>query len=687
MGAVAMKSMTRCLAVFAACFVAAALTTFTAQPGSARASAASGAPGGTWGPAEFLNSEPGLSAGLPGITSVSCAVPGNCSAIGLADMRAVNNYAIEGVSVSETDGRWGAEAAIPGLIKLNSGGDVQFTSVSCGAAGDCSAGGSYDNGSTDIAFVVSQSNGIWSAAEPVTGVTGLDSTTDSRVTAVSCPSAGDCAAVGDYFTGTGGAIEGAFVLSETDGTWGQAQPVPGLANPADVTALACPTAGNCTAGGSDGAGPGGKGEAWTASDVGGNWSAAAAVPGMAALGTTVASGIAALSCPKAGDCAAGGNYNAGSGDLAFVADETAGVWGDAQEVPGIAALDGGGMANLVSLSCGSAGNCAATGDVLAGSARSPVPSVFVANATAGSWGSASLVAGLTSPRGEVAYVSSLSCGAAGHCTAAGHYYTATDMAGFIVSEVAGTWARGETVPGLPTGGDDASAAQAVSCAAAGYCSTGGWVSTPTNIPGFVANEATPSATQLTASAPKLTYGHEGTEHIVVTVRSPDGGTPTGTVAVIAGAAAVCAITLNAATGSCTLPSRRLPAGGYALTASYSGDSSYLASQSASAAITVARETSKTSLTLSERRATFGHEQRERFSVTVGLAFGVVPTGTVAVTAGHATLCMITLRAGHGRCVLTRRQLKAGTYRVVAAYRGDPDASPSASPRETLRIMR
>jgi hypothetical protein len=46
---------------------------------------------------------------------------------------------------------------------------------------------------------------------------------------------------------------------------------------------------------------------------------------------------------------------------AFVVEETGGSWGTAQEVPGSAALNAGGYANVNSVSCASAGNCAAGG--------------------------------------------------------------------------------------------------------------------------------------------------------------------------------------------------------------------------------------------------------------------------------------------------------------------------------------
>jgi hypothetical protein len=650
------------LIVLAASVLTVASSLVIAAAGSAPASADSSPPGGTWGAADVLSTRPGLSVALPGISSLSCAAAGYCSAIGVY-LPAGSSGAVQGMAVTETDGRWGAIQEIPGLAQLNSGGDVQFSGISCGAAGDCSAGGSYYDGNMHTAFVASQGGGTWRTAEPVAGVSRLGSVTGSQIIALSCPSAGDCTAVGQY--SEAGNTLGVFSVSETNGAWGQAQAMPGLASStgtqSTVTAVSCATAGNCSAGGED------DGGGWVANETGGVWSAP----------TSVLEWPMSISCPAPGYCAAVGS----DGVLAVVADETAGVWGDAAEIPGTAALAGtGGFAQALSVSCSSAGNCAAAGDIVG-----PGPfSVFVVSEVSGNWGTASLVSGLSGPGGEHASVYSLSCGAAGYCTAGG-YFTATDQ-GFVVSETAGTWAAAETLPGLAVAGRS-SGVQAISCPAAGYCSAGGWQQKGTTEFAFVDNEATASATTLTVSAPKLTYGDENAEKITVTVNSPEAGTPTGTVAVSAGADRLCTITLTLATGTCDLQSGSLPGGRHDLTASYSGDSSYLDSQSPATAITIARAPSATSLTLSRGRVNYQHERQERLTVAVKLATGATPTGTVAVAAGHTTLCVITLRAGHGSCVLRNRQLKPGTRRIRAVYRGNADADPSDSAFKTLRIAR
>jgi hypothetical protein len=67
--------------------------------------------------------------GYPGITSVSCATPGNCAAFG------VNGFA------NEVNGVWGVQQGIPGLTAIGAESGWYNVYVSCPAAGDCVAAG------------------------------------------------------------------------------------------------------------------------------------------------------------------------------------------------------------------------------------------------------------------------------------------------------------------------------------------------------------------------------------------------------------------------------------------------------------------------------------------------------------------------------------------------------------------
>src|SRR6266568_2930940 len=92
----------------------------------------------------------------------------------------------------------------------------------------------------------------------------------------------------------------------------------------------------------------------------GTWGTAIEVPGLASLNQGGQAEVRSVSCGAAGNCAAAGGYLDGSGHTqAFVVSEANGTWGKAIEVPGSAALNAGGDASVDSVSCASVGNCAA----------------------------------------------------------------------------------------------------------------------------------------------------------------------------------------------------------------------------------------------------------------------------------------------------------------------------------------
>jgi len=64
-----------------------------------------------------------------------------------------------------------------------------------------------------------------------------------------------------------------------------------------------------------------------------------------------------VSCTTAGNCSAAGSYNSSSERQPFVANEVNGTWQTAIHVTGI----GNGYAQSASVSCGAAGNCTAGG--------------------------------------------------------------------------------------------------------------------------------------------------------------------------------------------------------------------------------------------------------------------------------------------------------------------------------------
>ena len=385
---------------------------------------------GTWHPAIEVPGTGGLNkGGNAAVKSLSCASAGNCAAGGGYTDGSGHHQAFV---ASQTNGTWHAAIEVPGTAALNRRGGAGVSSVSCASAGNCAAVGGYkDSSRHHQAFVASQTNGTWHAAIEVPGTAALNKGGFASVSSVSCASAGNCLAGGSYFAAE--ADIQAFVASETHGTWHAAIEVPGTAalntgRSADVMSVSCTSAGNCAAGGYYNDLDNG-GQAFVASERNGAWRKAIEVPGTSALNSLGAE-VASLSCASAGNCAAGGFYTTGDSVQAFVASEASGAWHAAVRT---AALNKGANAAVASVSCGSAGKCVAGGRYTDGSGHNQA---FVASQTNGTWQAAIEVPGTGAlNRGGGAGVISVSCASAGGCAAGGSY---TDRSGhqqaFVASQ-------------------------------------------------------------------------------------------------------------------------------------------------------------------------------------------------------------------------------------------------------------
>jgi hypothetical protein len=424
--------------------------------------------GGTWGIAQEVPGTSTLNAGGFAVTrSGSCASVGNCSAGGFYTETSGNHQAFV---AGEANGTWGmAKELAPAF---NTGGFAVTESVSCNSPGNCSAGGFYTDGSGhQQAFVVGETNGTWSTAQEVPGSAKLNQGGSAQITSVSCASAGNCSAGGSYRDSSNHSQ--AFVVGETNGTWGTAQEVAAGLNQggdAQTTSVSCASAGNCSAGGlyRDGFG---HGQAFVVGETNGTWGTVREVPGTAALNQGGSAQITSLSCAATGNCSAGGNYLDGFNHFqAFAVNEKNGTWGIAKQVA--TALNQGGHALINSVSCASAGNCGAGGFYTDGSGHSQA---FAVNEKNGTWGTVKRVAAALNQGGH-ALINSVSCASAGDCSAGGLY---TDSSGhfqaFVVGETTGTWGAAEELPGTAALNQGVRAAVAwMSCAAAGHCSAGGF---------------------------------------------------------------------------------------------------------------------------------------------------------------------------------------------------------------------
>jgi len=98
-----------------------------------------------------------------------------------------------------------------------------------------------------------------------------------------------------------------------------------------------------------------------------------------------------------------------------------------------------------------------------------------------------------------------------------------------------------------------------------------------------------------------------------------------------------------------------------------------------------KESSKTAFAISARKVTYGHEQVERFSVSVSPQYaGFTPTGTVSF-AGSS--CRISLSGGTGSCALSTKSFGVGTHIFKASYGGSSIFNASASGKAVFTVYR
>jgi hypothetical protein len=424
------------------------------------------------------------------VLSVSCPSAGNCAAGGYYTDGSANNQAFV---ASQRNGRWGSAIKLPGLAALNAGGNAVVLSVSCPSAGNCAAGGYYtDRATHQQAFVDSQRSGRWSTAIEVPGSAALNPHGNDWVYSVSCPSVDRCTA-GGYYTDGSYNIQ-AFVASQQSGRWGGLIELPGSAalntgGNAVVLSVSCPSAGSCTAGGEyvDGLS---RFQAFVASEENGRWGRAIKLPGSAVLNAGGVASVNWVSCPSAGNCTAGGYYtDHAHRNQALVATERNGRWGNAIKVPGTATLNARGNAQVYSVSCPSAGNCVVGGYY---ADRAYRLQAFVATERNDRWGNAIKVPGTATlnARGN-ADVLSVSCPSAGNCAVGGEYADrSAHFQAFVASERNGRWGTAIEVPGtaaLNAGGN--AQVFSVSCPSAGNCTAGGdYTDSSSSTRGLVATE-------------------------------------------------------------------------------------------------------------------------------------------------------------------------------------------------------
>lgn len=349
------------------------------------------------------------------LTSVSCASAGNCTAVGFYSPGG------QGLLLTEKNGQWaaGVEAVLP--ANAASSPAVSLDSVSCASPGNCTAVGNYDSDGGGIydeggqaGLLLTEKAGHWAAGVEAVLPADVGYAGYVYLHSVSCASAGNCTAVGNADNVS------ALLLTEKAGHWARAvDPIVFAYGEADIYSVSCSSPGSCSAVGYyDYSYSGGRDGVYTGyplllSKKRGKWRLVDVRfppdgPGESAV-------LNSVSCASDGSCSAVGSYNEGidqeGAPEGMLLTEKAGKWGRGVKAkPPRDASSGyyGDYVDLSNISCGSPGNCTAVGSYYV---HDRVPRGVLLTEIAGRW-----ARGVKAPHWTDS-VLSVSCSTPGACGA------------------------------------------------------------------------------------------------------------------------------------------------------------------------------------------------------------------------------------------------------------------------------
>jgi hypothetical protein len=383
--------------------------------------AATAAPTERWHAAEVLSPPRGSYGNLAGI---ACTSASSCVAGG--SYYSASRSTLPMIA-AESAGKWGAGRSIRLPANALSGVDQSATvaSVACSARTSCVTVGSYDTAAGLGGFIASGHGRNWGSGFSPAWPKGTVVPAVGYLTGLSCTGRGTCVAVGGYDTAAGG--KEPMVVAESRGRWGRAAairpPSNAAANPdSHLTAISCPKAGECVAVGWYTT-KSSQGEALAVAQTKGRWGRATQIQ-LPPVKVEPSAELFSVSCVKPGSCVAVGSYVTGSGATnALGVAMSGGHWRrgvDLTMLPSGAAGGGSESANLNGVSCASS-SCLAVGQYLDN--QNGELSMAISESR-GKWGHAIRV-GLP-PRAaggsaQLADLFAIACLRSGSCTAVGDY--------------------------------------------------------------------------------------------------------------------------------------------------------------------------------------------------------------------------------------------------------------------------
>jgi hypothetical protein len=389
------------------------------------------------------------------LPTLSCVSAGNCVAGGAYENSAGDNVAL---IATESKGTWGKPTT---LLMPNGSANASPTiyGLSCGAANNCVAVGSYQDSAGDVeGFVDDEVNAKWQEASEVElPANALGTGQDALARSIDCSSKGNCAVVGIYLDNAASPNSQGFDVNEIGGTWQRAKVIAFATKPnanpfVSMNQVECSSKGNCTAVGSF-IDVNGVGQGLIVSEVHGTWTSAVAVTLPANASAYAGASLGEDACTSTA-CTVLGTYLTNTGAIeGLVASNAGGSWPRASEL----AMPASAAANphvflygFFGIACANATNCAAGGQYRDASGNFQG---FLVNEVSGVWKSAvtvTLPAGATTT-GANGGVVSVTCPRAGDCRAGAAYLDASsNYQALTVTEVNGVWQRGVKVD-LPAG--------------------------------------------------------------------------------------------------------------------------------------------------------------------------------------------------------------------------------------------
>jgi hypothetical protein len=189
---------------------------------------------GRWGKARTFPRLIALTSGgrYADITSISCKAVGDCTAVGFYYFTSQQDTVFAFRQQNGTWGPVipvpGIDVLAQDAVSVTIGSlFADFAGVACRSAGNCSAAGRYlpNPGGGSGVYVSTEKNGVWDTAADLPGIATLSGNSVESEPVLSCGAAGDCSLGGSYFSSR---HVKPYVAAQKHGIWGSSQHVRGI---------------------------------------------------------------------------------------------------------------------------------------------------------------------------------------------------------------------------------------------------------------------------------------------------------------------------------------------------------------------------------------------------------------------------------------------------------------------------